>query len=409
MTGLTEFPVSTDARLLAGPGWSPDWPRHQVGCVGLTPDACGQAARVIRACPAYAPTPLRALPALARALGVARVDVKDEGKRLGVGSFKALGAPYALALALADRLGVTPEALLAGKERASCASFTAAAATDGNHGRAVAWGARQIGCKAEIFVPAAISLGRVRALEALGAQVVRGRGSYDQAVADCAWQCMEQGWLEITDTLSPGRVDPCIEVTVGRIMAGYSLIADEVLADLPQPPTHVLAQGGVGGLAAALITRLGQRLGLDAPRLIVVEPERAACLYASAVAGHPAPADGDLETLIAGLACGEVSVPAWEILRTAACAFVRLPDAAAIEAMRRLARPLAGDPAMVAGETGAAGMAGLLAVATNPAARTVLALDESSRVLVVATEEASDPDLYTILTGIPLPLKKEEV
>ena len=277
--------------------------------------------------------------------------------------------------------------------------ITVVCATDGNHGRSVAWGAKMFGCACTIFVHAAVSEARADAIATYGARIVRSPGTYDDAVREAARQAAAKRWVVVSDTSYPGYVDIPRDV-----MSGYSVMADETLAQLraegEQPPTHVFIQGGVGGLAAAVFARLWQALGAARPRLIVVEPAAAGCLFASAEAGNAAGVAGDLETIMAGLSCGEASVIAWRILDQGADAFVTVVDDAAAETMRLLAEGEAGVP-VVSGESGVAGLAGLLCVAERSEWRQALALDEASRVLLISSEGDTDPAVYSRIVGVP--------
>ena len=350
------------------------------GVVVLPAAGFRRAKAAIQAWDGYAPTPLHDLPALAADAGVAVVRLKDEGGRFGLGSFKALGGAYAVALAVAaerDRRGV------------SASEVTVTCATDGNHGRAVAWGAARAGCRAVIYVHATVSQGRVDAIARFGAEVRRVPGTYDDAVRAASMEAEAQGWTVVSDTSWAGYTE-----IPRAVMQGYRLMADEAADQWAgPPPTHVFIQGGVGGVAAAVSVQLRARCD-PAPALVVVEPEHAACLLASAKAGQLTTVGGALDTLMAGLACGEPSLLAWQELDRAAAAFLAIPDAAAVTAMRRLAAL-----GIVSGESGAAGTAGFLAVATDPAARAALRLAADSRVLLFSTEGATDPALYARLTA----------
>lgn len=343
-------------------------------------EAAFEAARTaIRSWPGYAPTPLRRLDGLARAAGLGAIFLKDESGRFGLASFKALGGGYAVARAV-ERRG--PE-------------ITVTCATDGNHGRAVAWGAARAGCRCVIFVHEGVSAGRRRAIESFGAEVRVVPGTYDDAVRCSAEVAAAEGWVLVSDTSWEGY-----EAIPREVMQGYAVMAEEALDQLaPAPPTHVFLQGGVGGLAAAVAARLECRFGAERPRIVVVEPERAACLFASCEAGRPVAVEGDLDTVMAGLACGEPSRLAWRVLDELAHAFLAIPDHAAIEVMRLLAEGAGGDPPLAVGESGVAGLAGALAAAASPPLRARSGLDASSRVLVFATEGATDPDLYRALVG----------
>ncbi len=371
--------------------------RGAPGIVVLTSGGFRRARADIMTWPGYAPTSLHSLPGIAQEAGIAALQVKDESERFGLGSFKALGGAYAVAGVLSAELArrgvalsATSADLFAGRYGAETRDITVACATDGNHGRSVAWGAQRFGASCAIFVHPGVSQGRIDAIARYGAAIHVVPGTYDNAVRAAAAEADKQGWFIVSDTSWPGYTE------IPRdIMQGYRLMADEALDQWTgPPPTHVFIQGGVGGVAAAVSVQMRARLN-PAPDLIVVEPERAACLLASAAAGVPTPVGGDLGTIMAGLACGEPSLIAWQELDRAAAAFLAIPDAAAIIAMRRLARE-----GIVSGESGAAGVAGLLLAAQDQVARKALALSPASRVLLFSTEGATDPALYARLVGV---------
>ncbi len=344
----------------------------------------------------YQPTPLLDLTELARDTGVAALRLKDESGRFGLGSFKALGGAYAVFNVLANelaRLGIARAAtsadLAAGRLATATGAITVTCATDGNHGRAVAWGAGRFGCRCVIFVHETVSQGRIDAIAGYGAEVRRVPGTYDDAVREAARVAEAEGWFVVSDTAWAGYTE------VPRdIMQGYRLMPDEAADQWEgDPPSHVFIQGGVGGVAAAVSAQIRARFS-PMPRLIVVEPDRAACLLASAELGEPTTIPGDLDTLMAGLACGEPSLLAWQELDRAAAAFMAVPDEAAVACMRLLA-----GMGIVSGESGVAGLAGCLLALGDQAARASLALSETSRVLLFSTEGATDPALYQILVG----------
>jgi diaminopropionate ammonia-lyase len=344
----------------------------------------------------YAPTPLRDLSALAEGAGLACIRLKDEAGRFGLGSFKALGGAYAVAKVLTAELarrGVATRSagLASGQYRGSTEIIVVTCATDGNHGRAVAWGAQRFHCGCVIFVHEAVSQGRIDAIARYGAEVRRVVGSYDDAVREAARQAQANGWFLVSDTAWDGYTE-----VPRQIMQGYRVMADEA-ADQWQgePPTHVFIQGGVGGVAAAVSVQMRERFH-PAPALVVVEPDQAACLLASARLGRPATVPGKLDTIMAGLACGEPSIVAWQELDHAARAFLAIPDEAAIACMRLLA-----EYRIVGGESGVAGLAGCLLATNDPVARETLGLNGSSRVLAFNTEGATDPALYERLVGMP--------
>ncbi|MGE3365843.1 MAG: diaminopropionate ammonia-lyase [Rhizobiaceae bacterium] len=413
-------------------------------------DALSEAGRtkakaVLSTLSGYAPTPLIGLPALADKSGVASIHVKDEGQRFGLKSFKALGGAYAvvsLVLAEAGRqLGrVVETAELSTPEvRAVAETITFACATDGNHGRSVAWGAQVAGARCEIFIHAGVSQGRADAMAAYGARINRIDGTYDDSVALAAETAAKSGWTVVSDTAWPGYED--IPLTV---MQGYTVMIGEALDVLPAPPTHLFLQAGVGGMAAAVAAYAHQRLGSNAPKIVVVEPARAACLFETAKAGEMTTIPHNEPTVMAMLECATPSPLGWEVLHHLADGYVTLEEHEAVDAMRLLAgissrmadtptpnpspqgggglgadvpvspSPLWGgvrgggidgdtgkttDPIVVAGESGCTGLAGFLACLADPEAKAHLGLGPNSRILVFNSEGATDPAIYAQLVG----------
>jgi diaminopropionate ammonia-lyase len=349
----------------------------------------------------HATTPLHTLPALAAELGVGAIHVKDEGFRLGLGSFKALGGSYAVIRLVLEEAGrrlgrpVDVAELHAPEVRAVAAHMTVACATDGNHGRSVAQGAQLVGARAVIFVHAGVSPERVAAIARFGADMVRVEGTYDDSVAEAARVAAEEGWIVVSDTSWPGY-----ERIPGLVMQGYTVMVREALRQLPEAPTHVFVQAGVGGVAAAVAGHLALVLSDRRPAFIVVEPARAACLYETARAGHPVRIDHGEPTVMAMLECYEPSLVAWRILSRLADAFMTVDEEDAVAVMNRLARPAGGDPAIVVGESGGAGLAGLIRAAASPDIRAALRLTDASRVFVINTEGATDPERYAALVGV---------
>ncbi len=384
MTSTADRPRAGACRLVINAAASPGAPWTAAQDAILSNAAFARAAATIRSWPGYAETPLRHLPALARTLGVGAVAYKDEGGRFGLGSFKALGGAYAV-----YRLLETAKA-----EGRSPADVTVTCATDGNHGRSVAWGAAMFGCRCVIFIHATVSEGRRRAIEAYGAEVRRTPGNYDDSVRIAGETAAGEGWNVVSDTSYPGYMDVPKDV-----MQGYELMAAEAFQQLRERPTHVFLQTGVGGMAAAVAAQAKRRWRDGRPRIVLADPARAACWAESFAAGGPVAIDGDLDTIMAGLACGEVSLLAWEILQDHGDAAVVVEDAAAAEMMRRLARPEGADPPIVAGESATAGLAALADAMIDPSARAALGLGPESRVLVFGTEGDTDPDLYREIVG----------
>jgi diaminopropionate ammonia-lyase len=353
--------------------------------------------------PGYLPTPLVSLAGLAKKTGVASIHYKDEGFRFGLDSFKGLGGAYATQRLLMDEIsrqtpGISPKIddLLSGRYSTITNSITVACATDGNHGRSVAWGAQMFGCKCVIYIHSTVSEGRKKAIEAYGATVHRVDGDYDDSIRHIAEDAAKNNWHVVSDTSYEGYLDVPRDV-----MQGYTVMADEALYQMPDGnlPTHVFIQGGVGGMAGAVCGHYWETLGDKRPRFIVVEPDLADCLFESALNGKPTPTTKDLETIMAGLACGEISLIAWDILNTGTDDFVTLPDDVVAPAMCMLAEGEDGDTPIVAGESAVAGLAALIAAGDDTALYDAFRLDPDSRVLLFGSEGASDPDLYTSIVG----------
>lgn len=343
-----------------------------------------------RALPGYAPTPLVPRPDLAAELGIGGLWVKDESPRFGLQAFKGLGASFAV------------HRLLQGAARPA----GLATATDGNHGRAVAWAARRAGLPARVFVPAHTVAARVANIEREGAAVEVVDGDYDAAVQAADRFARAHGWALVQDTAYAGY-----EEIPRWITAGYTTHFRELEVQSAAAPLHapgrpavdlVLLQAGVGSWAACGTTYYHHRYGAARPRLAVVEPLDAACVLAAVAAGRLERAPGSAHTIMAGLDCATASGAAWPVLAAGTDACVAIADAWAEEAVRRLAAPADGAGRVVAGETGASGLAGLMALARDPAlapVRARLGLGPASRVLVFVTEGATDPAGWRRITG----------
>jgi diaminopropionate ammonia-lyase family len=347
------------------------------------------------------PTPAWSLPGLAKALDVASITVKDESKRSSLGSFKALGAPNALIELVLRRWPErkwSADSLFAGRHAGTLQSLVVISATDGNHGRALAAAAQSVGCRCVIVLHANVSVERERAIAAFDAEIVRIAGDYDESVDEAARLARENGWHVVSDTSYEGY-----EEVPRDVMQGYGVIAEELLEELSDadicPWSHVILQGGVGGMAAGIVSYFWERFGAARPRFILVEPEQADCLMQSAIQGNPAPATGSVDSIMAGLACGITSPLAWRFLQPAADGFMTVSDERAVQAMRTLAHGVRRDVPVVSGESGAAGLAGLEALLTRPEWSKGAALDARSRVLLINTEGATAPSVYAELVG----------
>ncbi|MDB9752977.1 diaminopropionate ammonia-lyase [Oceanospirillaceae bacterium] len=343
--------------------------------------------------PNYQASDLHLLESMAKEANIAQIYYKDESTRFGLKSFKALGGAYAVTRFLQEHLsllnGKEPSMsdLLSGHYKEQLKDVVVSCATDGNHGRSVAWGAQMFGCQCIIYIHRDVSVGRQSAMEAYAAKVIRITGNYDESVRQAAVDAKKYDRAIISDTSYEGYTK-----VPANVALGYTVMLSETVTQLNgQIPTHVFIQAGVGGLAAAVCGYFWDLWGDKRPRFVVVEPEAANCLQESAKAGELQVVEGDLDTLMAGLACGEVSHIAWEILDKGADDFITLSEDAVAPCMRALEQHT---PSIEAGESAVAGLAACIVGAQNAKWRLALGLDEQSKVLVLGTEGATDPELY---------------
>jgi diaminopropionate ammonia-lyase len=332
--------------------------------------------------PDLAPTPLTALPSLARRLGLGGLFIKDETSRFGLNAFKTAGATFAVATLL-DRGEIHR-------------GDTLVCASEGNHGRAVARAARDAGCQARVYMATSVASARVEAIQGEGALVVLVDGTYDDAVRQMAAEAASNGWLVISDTGWPGY-----DEIPRLIMLGYTRLMDEAEAAWSPgpPPDAIFVPAGVGGLLAAVASWAHWRFGNARPRVIGVEPESAACVQQAVTHGPRATLTGPFDTVMGGLRCGEISHTAYEALRTLVDGYVAIEDDWAFEAMRRLAAPDHGDPAIRAGASGAAALGGVMATLRDASLgdfHRAVRLGSSSRVLAIATEGVTEPAVFDL-------------
>jgi diaminopropionate ammonia-lyase len=381
----------------------------------IPPETPRKARRFHSQIPGYRISPLKGLPHLAQRLGVEGIWVKDESARLNLGSFKVLGGSFAIYQLLRRRLGLEDQELTfsdltSGPLRDRLGEITFAAATDGNHGRGVAWSAAQMGFKSVIYVHKLTSPARVQAIERNGARVEIIDGTYDDAVRQIYQDAQQHGWEVISDTAWEGYED-----IPKWVMQGYTTMLSEAQEQLASQgiirPTHILVQAGVGSLAAATIGFYANLFGSDRPVSVVVEPTTAACLYLSAQQGDGRPHSfpGELDTIMAGLACGDPNPLAWQILNDCADYFAISPDYVAAKGMRVYGVPLAGDPFIVSGESGAVTLGALMHIMEyqgEQPLREQMGLGRDSQILLINSEGNTSPDDFRHVVwegGIPVP------
>lgn len=349
--------------------------------------------------PMYRETPLTELRETAEELGLGTIYIKDESYRFGLNAFKVLGGSYAIGSYLAGRLGKTIEELsyeelISEQTKKALGEITFVTATDGNHGRGVAWTASKLRQKAVVYMPKGSARERLANILAEGADAAITDLNYDEAVRLANRQAEEKGWVMVQDTAWEGYED-----IPEWIMQGYGTMGYEAYTQLPEKPTHIFLQAGVGSMAGAVAGFFASVYGEERPLITIVEPSQADCLFRTAEA-----ADGKLHfvtgqmcTIMAGLACGEPCSIGWNVLKDYADYFISCPDYMAAQGMRILAGPAKGDPRIISGESGAAAFGCVTEIMrdSNYAdIREKLKLNEDSRVLFFSTEGDTDKENY---------------
>ncbi len=354
--------------------------------------------------PQYKVTPIAELKELAKFYGVRNLFIKDESYRFGLNAFKVLGSSFAMARYISKLTGrsierLTYEALTSPELKKETGEITFFSATDGNHGRGVAWAANKLGQKSVIMMPKGSQRARFDNIRKEGAVTTIEESNYDDCVRKAAKAAAgTPGGVVVQDTAWKGY-----EEIPAWIMQGYGTMAMEADQQFSEAakeaPTHIFIQAGVGSLAGAVVGYFANKYPENPPTFVVVEPDQADCHYRSACAGDGGIriVGGDMRTIMAGLACGEPNISSWQILKDKAAAFVSIPDWVAANGMRLLGAPLAGDPRVISGESGAAPAGFLHSLMTDDALaplREKLAIGEGSRLLLFSTEGDTDPENY---------------
>lgn len=327
----------------------------------------------------YNPTPLYTLSELARQYEISNIYLKDESQRLGLNSFKVLGASYAVHKLISNNQAID----------------TLCTATEGNHGRALAWSAGIFNKKCIVFVPGDTALSRIRAIKNEGARVIRVDGDYDDACKVAESTSLLEGWTLVQDSAWQGY-----EEIPANIMAGYLTAYTELEEDLRlinQDIDIVMLQAGVGSWAASGIWYFHARYRKKTPKIIIVEPDEADCILSSFKSGRQTKSAGSNKTIMAGLNCSTVSSIAWEIIHSCATASISLSDSAVIKTIKKLYYPSGGDRRIISGESGAAGLAGFIEIMKSEEFKPLkehLNISDKSNILVFSTEGATDPDSF---------------
>ena len=389
-----ETAMNTQFQLITRPGSGSAVPQTLLG------EAAAQKIRDYhRSYPMYRPTPMACMTQTARALGLGQLYVKDESHRFGLNAFKVLGGSYAIGCYLAQQLGMDPgeityDILMDPALREKLGKITFITATDGNHGRGVAWTAARLGMESVVYMPRGSAPERLANIRAAGAKADIIDGNYDDAVRLAAAHAKENGWVLVQDTSWEGYTR-----IPSQVMQGYCTMGLEALEQLPEKPTHVFLQAGVGTMAAAIAGLIACHYGEEKPVITIVEPVKADCIFRTARAddGKLHIVTGDMDTIMAGLACGEPCSVAWDILKDHADHFLVCPDYAAATGMRLLGNPMGNDPRVISGESGASTTGCVAEIMLDPGLghiRSALGLGADSRVLCISTEGDTDRDNY---------------
>lgn len=347
----------------------------------------------------YKPTPLHSLDCLAKEIGVSKVLIKDEAHRFDLCAFKMLGGAYAIARLLCDEYKLDINNFDFDKLKNDITDkMTFATATDGNHGRGVAWAANKLGQNAVVYMPKGAADERVNNIRALGAECIVTDMNYDDTVRLAIKTAEENNWKVVQDTAWEGYTE-----IPTWIMQGYTTMAAEAIDQMKEQqverPTHVFLQAGVGAMAGGVLGYLCDMYGADKLHSVIVEPDLADCIYQSGISdkGEMTNVEGDLATIMVGLACGEPNPIGWPVLRDCSTQFVSCQDSVAALGMRVLGNPLGDDPRVVSGESGAVGAGMLAAVYYHPEREKLmekLGLNKDSVVLLINTEGDTDPVHY---------------
>jgi len=344
---------------------------------------------------AYNETPLVSLNDFAALRGINQFCVKDESQRGSLNAFKLLGGTYAVINLLCEMTNTNIDdfeldSLTASVKKMHPNKITFATASDGNHGRSIAFSAKITDQKAIIYMPKGTAQDRIDNIEALGAKVVVTKGNYDDCGRMISEDAEKNGWIIVPDTATEG--DPKVAQSV---MMGYLTMADEMIRSLSTPPTHMFLQAGVGSMASTMMCAFKQFYGKDAPKVYIVEPHQSDCFFRSAKAGESVTVTGDLDSIMAGLSCGVPSPDAWPLIKNYAAGFFSVSDFISANGMRILANPTGKDTRIISGESGAVGTGLVDYILTQaPEIKEAVQLNEKSRVLVISTEGATDRKTY---------------
>jgi len=337
----------------------------------LNSDLLEDAYKTISKWQKYQPTPLESLNKLSKELELKNIFYKDESKRFGLKSFKALGGAYAV------------EKITKGRK-----DITVSTATAGNHGKSVAWGAKNLGLNCKIFISGNVSETRAREMRSLNAEVIRVKGNYEDSLNVCKEESKKNNWEIIQDVAWPNY-----ELVPKLTMAGYSTMIKEISVQTNEYITHIFLQAGVGGMAAGLVAGVANYFK-KVPKIIIVEPENANCVMQSIENNTPTSVDIKKESIMGGMSCGDVSLVPWQILKNSVNNCVSVSDKFVSQTVAMLADKVLSDISIVGGECSTPGITSLISCCNNKKTKSALDINENSNILLIGCEGSADIELY---------------
>ncbi len=319
----------------------------------------------------YNPTPLTNLNKLSKNLNLKNIFYKDESKRFGLKSFKALGGAYAVEIISKNKK-----------------DMIVSTATAGNHGKSVAWGAKRLGLKCKIFISEFVSENRANEMKNLGAEVIRIKGNYEKSLEECKKISKNNNWEIIQDVAWPGY-----ELVPKLTMAGYSIMVKEITKQTDKYITHVFLQAGVGGMAAGFIAGIAKYFEYI-PKIIIVEPENANCVMKSIENGSLKIINIEKQSIMGGMSCGEVSLVPWQILKDSVSSCISVSDEFVSQTIAMLAGKYFSEEKIIGGECSTPGITSLISCCNNEDIKNQLEINQSSNILLIGCEGDADKDLY---------------
>ncbi len=372
--------------------------KNSTNCDLFTPEVAKKVSRYSNTLKEYNKTPLVSLDALAKEMGVKKVFVKDESYRMGLNAFKSIGVIYGVSKVICNKLDISLDDIdfdyfLKPEINQKIKDIVLIAATDGNHGKGLAYSAKLLGCKCHIYMPSQTAPARVKAIEDLGASVIVTEYNYDDTLKLVIKKAEEMSWCHVQDQAWEGYTQ-----TTNYISQGYTIIADEIREQLNgEVPTHLMLQAGAGSFALGIMAYFATLMEKNKPHMTIVEPDNAACFLKSALEGKFSVVEGDLATIMAGLSVGEPNIVAYDVLKDIVNYYISCPNEYSATGMRILANPLENDSKIISGESGSVCLGMAYGICTIDALKEIkkeMKIDENSVLLFISTEGDTDPKIY---------------